>query len=156
MPKSPRKRAPASPSRPAPSLIGGGSTYEARKMVFCGKPSGGCHACRARKTKCDQIPEGCTQCKRAKRACPGYRSKGALIFRDESANVVRKLKAKELRTRQASFSTSVPGFSSEDDREPEISLEIARSEDLALSTYSLAPPIEDRGTFPESQPLRTS
>jgi hypothetical protein len=58
--------------------------------------------------------------------------------------------------RQASFGTSVPQFSSEDDREPEISLEIARSEDLVLSTYSLAPPIEDRGTFPKSQPLHTS
>jgi hypothetical protein len=150
-----RERASASPSKPPP-LVGSGSIYEARKMVFCGKPSGGCHACRARKTKCDQIPEGCTQCKRAKRACPGYRSKGSLIFRDESANVVRKLKAKELRTRQASFGTSVPQFSSEDDREPEIFLEIARSEELALSTYSLAPPIEDRGTFPESQALHTS
>jgi hypothetical protein len=78
------------------------------------------------------------------------------MFRDESANVVRKVKAKELRTRQASFNTSVPPFSLEDDREPEISLEIARSEDLALSTYSLAPAIEDRGTFFESQPPHTS
>jgi len=34
--KSLRKRAPASPSRPAPSLIGGGSTYEARRWYSAG------------------------------------------------------------------------------------------------------------------------
>jgi hypothetical protein len=77
-------------------------------MVFCWKPSGACHACRERKTRCDQIPEGCTQCKRAKRKCPGYRAIGDVIFRDESKNVVRKAKTKEARAKQAASKASTP------------------------------------------------
>ena len=104
-------------------------------MVFCGKPSGGCHACRARKTKCDKIPEGCTQCLRAKRGCPGYRSQGDLIFRDESTNVVRKFKAREAR-KQAALELSLPvSVPAEEDR----SLEIVRQQDPHLSSFQLAP-----------------
>jgi len=111
-------------------------------MVFCGKPSGGCHACRARKTKCDKIPEGCTQCLRAKRECPGYRSQGDLIFRDESTNVVRKFKAKEAR-KQAALELSLPvSVPAEEDR----SLEIVRQQDPHLSSFQLAPTVDDLAT----------
>jgi hypothetical protein len=76
-----------------------------------------------------------------------------LIFRDESAKVVWKFKAEEARKKQASLSTFVTRFSLEDERDPDTSLEIVRSEDLALSLFSLAPPIEDQGKFPALQSL---
>ncbi|CZR58016.1 related to negative acting factor [Phialocephala subalpina] len=119
-------------------------------MVFCGKPSGSCHACRERKTKCDQIPEGCTQCKRAKRSCPGYRKQGDLIFRNESSNVIRKFKAKEARQKQAvSIRTkaSASPTSDEDTNAEEASLEVVQQQDTQLDAFSLlAPSIEDRAT----------
>jgi len=117
-------------------------------MVYCGKPSGGCHACRERKTKCDQIPEGCTQCKRAKRECPGYRVPGDLIFRNESSNVIRKIKAKEAKAKSASPKPHTPpSFHSDaDDVQSELFVDVVRQEDDALSIFSLAPTIEDRAT----------
>jgi hypothetical protein len=110
-------------------------------MVYCGKPSGGCHACRARKTKCDKIPEGCTQCFRAKRECPGYRSQGDLIFRDESTNVVRKFKAKEAKKQALELSLSISP-----QPEEEVSLELVQQKDPYLSALQLAPTIEDLAT----------
>ncbi|KAF4627512.1 hypothetical protein G7Y89_g10644 [Cudoniella acicularis] len=111
-------------------------------MVFCGKPSGGCHACRARKTRCDQVPEGCTQCKKAKRTCPGYRVPGDLIFRDESTNVERKFKAKEAR-RKALAATE--GDQNIGDASSGALLEIVQQDTSPLSlTYTLAPTLEDR------------
>ncbi|KAL2068906.1 hypothetical protein VTL71DRAFT_15244 [Oculimacula yallundae] len=125
-------------------------------MVFCGKPSGGCHACRERKTKCDKVPEGCTQCKRAKRTCPGYRIPGDLIFRNESSNVIRKFKAKEAREKQSISKASQPHSHSsgpsppfaDDDWEnvSDTSLELIPREDVPLSVFSLAPTIEERAT----------
>ncbi|KAB8304747.1 hypothetical protein EYC80_004101 [Monilinia laxa] len=69
-------------------------------MVFCGRPSRGCHACRAKKTKCDAIPTGCTQCQNAGRKCPGYRSQVDLVFREETKNVIEKAKAKHEKARK--------------------------------------------------------
>lgn len=134
-------------------------------MVFCGKPSGGCHACRERKTKCDQVPEGCTQCKRAKRICPGYRVPGDLIFRNESSNVIRKFKAKEARDKKATLRDSPPqsvssGSSSSppyDDFNVGVigdfediisngSLETVKRDAGPLSVFSIAPTIEERAT----------
>jgi len=68
-------------------------------MVYCGRPSGGCYACRERKSRCDKLPEGCTQCKKAKRECPGYRQLGDVIFHNESEKVARKAKAKEAKNK---------------------------------------------------------
>jgi hypothetical protein len=110
-------------------------------MVYCGKPSGGCHACRERKTKCDQVPEGCTQCKRAKRICPGYRVAGDLIFRDQSSTVIRKFKAKEAREKQKNESRGPTLVTSPDDE-----VEMVERADAQMSAFSLAPTIEDRGT----------
>lgn len=117
-------------------------------MVYCGKPSGGCHACRERKTKCDQVPEGCTQCKRAKRECPGYRAPGDLIFRNESSNVIRKFKAKEAKVKTASPKSLLVSsiHLDEEDILDEPSIDIVRQEDDTLSIFSLAPTIEDRAT----------
>lgn len=147
-------------------------------MVFCGKPSGSCHACRARKTKvraphypyrdgfaslksnplfkshidnpqCDKIPEGCTQCKRAKRTCPGYRAIGERIFRDESSRVVQKFKAKEARKRSSNspiFPSGLSGSSEPDESSNSgASLEVVQQDRSLLSvSYSLAPNLEDR------------
>ncbi|KAL2872595.1 Zn(II)2Cys6 transcription factor [Aspergillus lucknowensis] len=59
-------------------------------MVYCGKPSGGCHACRARKIWCDQARPACSQCTAGDRVCPGYRDTLSLMFRDESQRVIQK------------------------------------------------------------------
>ncbi|KAL2829379.1 hypothetical protein BJY01DRAFT_255022 [Aspergillus pseudoustus] len=59
-------------------------------MVFCGKPSKGCHSCRARKILCDQGRPGCSQCQQGGWECPGYRDTLSLMFRDESERVIRK------------------------------------------------------------------
>ncbi|TVY71166.1 hypothetical protein LSUE1_G008388 [Lachnellula suecica] len=64
-------------------------------MVYCGKPSKGCQACRDRKTRCDRLTPSCSQCTRAHRACPGYRDQLDLMFRNESEAVVGKAKARE-------------------------------------------------------------
>lgn len=143
-------------------------------MVFCGKPSGCCHACRARKTKvctphctyrericwsaarslnnslqCDKIPEGCTQCKRAKRACPGYRPIGELIFRDESSRVVQKIKAKEARKRASNSPSSQAGYTKSGDdpdglsnAEPGIG-SVQQDRSLLSASFSLAPKLAD-------------
>ena len=121
-------------------------------MVFCGKPSGGCHACRVRKTKCDKIPEGCSQCKRAKRECPGYRNAGDLVFRDESSNVVRKAKAKEARKKAISDSPPPESLQSEEPQsegtqsEEEDSIEVVQQQDPHLASFMLAPAVEDLAT----------
>lgn len=47
-----------------------------------------------RREQCDQKPDGCSQCERAKRKCPGYRAL-RLNIRNESENVIRKAKATE-------------------------------------------------------------
>ncbi|KAG9228171.1 hypothetical protein BJ875DRAFT_259104 [Amylocarpus encephaloides] len=64
-------------------------------MVYCGKPSTGCQACRERKTRCDRNTPSCTQCIRAQRTCPGYRNQLDLMFRNESDAVIGKAKARD-------------------------------------------------------------
>ncbi|OJD38006.1 c6 finger domain protein [Diplodia corticola] len=62
-------------------------------MVYCGPPSRGCETCRKRKIRCDQLPlpDGCSQCSKAKRQCPGYRDLQQVLFRNESAKVERRV-----------------------------------------------------------------
>lgn len=100
------------------------------------------------KPQCDQQPEGCGQCKRAKRECPGYRVPGDVIFRNESENVIKKFKAKEARTRAASKSlVSVPSTPAEaSDCDSEESLEVVRPWPAPILSYTLAQPLEDRAT----------
>ncbi|TVY47742.1 hypothetical protein LOCC1_G002741 [Lachnellula occidentalis] len=120
-------------------------------MVFSGKPSGACHACRARKTRCDQVPEGCGQCKNAKRVCPGYRKQGDLIFRDQSSNVVHKFKAREAREAKKVASAPTPdNIGSQEDAalgSRETSLEIVQQQEPPLFVrYAVAPTLEDLAT----------
>ncbi|KAF2099480.1 hypothetical protein NA57DRAFT_55445 [Rhizodiscina lignyota] len=59
-------------------------------MVYCGKPSKSCEACRTTKTKCDKGLPSCGQCIRLGRLCPGYRDVEALLFRNETNKTVRR------------------------------------------------------------------
>lgn len=104
-------------------------------MVFHGRPSRDCAPCRKRKTRvrtlaplkrhcfcsdsddmiltrsvqCDLVPTGCSQCRRAKVTCHGYRTSDELIFRDETRNTMQKV----LATQRASRLTSAPKWSSD-------------------------------------------
>lgn len=116
-------------------------------MVYCGKPSGACHACRERRTRCDKLPAGCTQCTNAKRLCPGYRALGDVLFRDVTTNVIRKAKAAEGRAKQAASRTAPPTPSAIDD-DGDASQEgmelVAQSS--PLQSFSLVPTVDERAT----------
>lgn len=101
------------------------------------------------KPQCDQNPEGCGQCKKAKRECPGYRVPGDVIFRNESDNVIKKFKAKEARTKTKAvvkFPASLPMPAEGSDVDSEESMEVVRQFVPALS-YALAQSIEERATI---------
>lgn len=131
-------------------------------MVYCGRPSGGCYACRERKSRCDKLPEGCTQCKKAKRECPGYRQLGDVIFHNESEKVMRKAKAKEAKNkaqRDALKATPAPAVvqtqieaasttfpDPEEEEFVDQSFEVMRYYDTSPSEFVLLPPIEDIAT----------
>ncbi|RDW57621.1 hypothetical protein BP6252_13703 [Coleophoma cylindrospora] len=53
-------------------------------MVNTGRPSTGCHLCRARRIKCDEGKPSCLRCAKIKRECPGYRDSFELNLRDET------------------------------------------------------------------------
>ncbi|KAH8592851.1 C6 zinc finger protein [Bisporella sp. PMI_857] len=57
-------------------------------MVFKGRLSRGCEACRALHTKCDATRPECSRCVRMKTRCSGYQDDADLIFRH--ANVKSK------------------------------------------------------------------
>ncbi|KAI1063444.1 hypothetical protein LB506_012795 [Fusarium annulatum] len=78
-------------------------------MVFYGRPSKDCAPCRKRKTRCDLVSTGCSQCRRAKVTCHGYRNANDLVFRDETKNIVQKALARQT----ASQLPSAPQFSSD-------------------------------------------
>ncbi|KAK0105473.1 hypothetical protein ONS96_004859 [Cadophora gregata f. sp. sojae] len=63
-------------------------------MVYCGKPSKGCAACRKRRIRCDQAIPSCGQCKKANKECHGYRNLVDLSFRNENSSVIEKVHAK--------------------------------------------------------------
>ncbi|EEA27643.1 hypothetical protein TMatcc_004059 [Talaromyces marneffei ATCC 18224] len=67
-------------------------------MVYCGRPSGSCDACRRKRGKCDQKRPGCNQCSRKRIPCPGYRDMSSQIFRDLTQATVRKYHAKRSST----------------------------------------------------------
>ncbi|PQE26032.1 hypothetical protein CJF30_00000751 [Rutstroemia sp. NJR-2017a BBW] len=114
-------------------------------MVFCGKPSKSCHACRARKTKCDALPHGCTQCQNAGRQCPGYRAQVDVIFREETTTVIKRAKAKHEKARQKAAPISTASSSSSSSSNS--SLELAPttpSQRISPSYLNITPSIEDR------------
>ncbi|KAL6245376.1 hypothetical protein RBB50_007375 [Rhinocladiella similis] len=63
-------------------------------MVFSGRPSDACHACRKKRLKCDQLRPGCSQCARKRILCPGYRSTSELRIRNETERVALKLRGR--------------------------------------------------------------
>ncbi|KAG6253829.1 hypothetical protein E4U49_007412 [Claviceps purpurea] len=63
-------------------------------MVFSGRPSTACLACRRRRLNCDRIPAGCSQCKRKNIVCTGYRDPSALRVKDETAKTWCKFEKK--------------------------------------------------------------
>ena len=121
-------------------------------MVYCGPPSKGCQTCREKKVRCDQRPDGCIRCAKARRECPGYRDQSDLLFRNESTDVIRKAKAKA-----ASKSRSVsPGFKPSTPPPPppqdtEDPLILVRQNDTPtpnplISYHLMAPTIDERAT----------
>ena len=122
-------------------------------MVYCGKPSGACHACRERRTRCDKLPDGCTQCTNAKRMCPGYRAMGDVLFKDVTTNVIRKAKAGEVRAKQAALRSSpqtstpqTPSVTDDDDSDPpEDGIEVV-AQASPLQHFSLVPTVDERAT----------
>ncbi|KAF7888467.1 uncharacterized protein EAF02_003008 [Botrytis sinoallii] len=126
-------------------------------MVFCGRPSKGCHACRAKKTKCDAVPTGCTQCSNAGRECPGYRSQVDLIFREETKNVIKKAKVKHEKVKQkrvelvsqnstTSCSTTPSPYSSQGDSPCDIVKSSQFNQVISVNYLNITPSIEDRAT----------
>ncbi|KAG5944518.1 hypothetical protein E4U60_005900 [Claviceps pazoutovae] len=63
-------------------------------MVFSGRPSTACLACRRRRLNCDRIPAGCSQCKRKNIVCTGYRDPSALRVKDETEKTWCKFEKK--------------------------------------------------------------
>lgn len=52
--------------------------------------------------QCDRNPDGCSQCARAKKACPGYRNQLDLMFRDENSRVIKKSACHQQASKSAS------------------------------------------------------
>ncbi|APA09980.1 hypothetical protein sscle_05g047500 [Sclerotinia sclerotiorum 1980 UF-70] len=129
-------------------------------MVFCGRPSKGCHACRAKKTKCDTIPTGCTQCSNAGRPCPGYRSQIDVIFREETKSVIKKAKVKHEKAKQKTVGSispnstppnsniSSPSSSQESSSSPRnvVVRTLQPSQIISINYFNITPSIEDKAT----------
>ena len=108
------------------------------------------------KLQCDQAPDGCSQCVKVNRKCPGYRDQLDLMFRNESNDVVRKAKAKEAKIKQGSLKSSATSSlvsSSAVAFVPDSGdfFEIVQREDhhfpnFLPPTFSIAPTIEERAT----------
>ncbi|KAF1970667.1 hypothetical protein BU23DRAFT_511224 [Bimuria novae-zelandiae CBS 107.79] len=59
-------------------------------MVFRGRPSTACFACRGRRIKCDRKQLGCGQCARMSIPCPLYPDPLVQAYRDQSDITIRK------------------------------------------------------------------
>ena len=65
-------------------------------MVYRGKPSAGCDACRKAKKRCDLEQPACARCVKLKKECSGYRDTTQLQVYDESEAVRRKANRQKL------------------------------------------------------------
>jgi len=144
-------------------------------MVFCGKPSKGCQACRDRKTRvscgfsrlakvfevsntlqCDRATPSCSQCIRAHRDCPGYRNEVDLMFRNESESVIGKAKAREIfkaKAKSRSQNSVIPGPSGSKNEPPSMDDELSelakvQEKDEGFFVETLAPKFS---MFPTTQ-----
>ncbi|EME81382.1 uncharacterized protein MYCFIDRAFT_155566 [Pseudocercospora fijiensis CIRAD86] len=59
-------------------------------MVYLGRPSRGCQACKTRRIKCDETRPACNNCIKTNRECPGLPEEVDLIFRAEKPGASRK------------------------------------------------------------------
>ncbi|KAK3686352.1 hypothetical protein LTR37_019895 [Vermiconidia calcicola] len=99
---------------------------------------------------CDTKPGGCTQCRRARRECPGYRVQVDVIFHDQSENVIRKAKASEAR-RAAFSSKSSPEVRSTLEHGGDAGVEDPDGLELVTqqrfdTIFSIRPTLEERAT----------
>ncbi|CAI7628229.1 unnamed protein product [Penicillium discolor] len=62
-------------------------------MPYKPRSSKGCGNCRTRRIRCDTARPTCSQCKRARFSCPGYRDPHQLQFRNESPAVRARVDA---------------------------------------------------------------
>ncbi|EME42658.1 hypothetical protein DOTSEDRAFT_73476 [Dothistroma septosporum NZE10] len=63
-------------------------------MVYLGRPSRGCQACKTRRIKCDETHPACQNCIKTNRECPGLPTEADLIFRNVSPGARRKTKSR--------------------------------------------------------------
>ncbi|KAI9815979.1 MAG: hypothetical protein M1827_001971 [Pycnora praestabilis] len=120
-------------------------------MVYCGPPSRGCYACRERKIRCDQRREGCANCLKAHRECPGYRDQLSLLFRNETKAVTKKSEAKAITRNEVASSSSPKSNATAVEGNPETSFEVLRRLCVHSSTsltysHTLLPTWDERGT----------
>lgn len=64
-------------------------------MVYRGKPSAGCEACRKAKKKCTLEQPACARCIKLNRICSGYRDTNALQIQDETQFVTQRAEKKK-------------------------------------------------------------
>ncbi|KAF1364243.1 hypothetical protein EJ07DRAFT_98923 [Lizonia empirigonia] len=86
-------------------------------MVYRGRPSTGCKNCRERRVKCDETPEGCVKCAKARIVCPGYDRNVDVFFHDETARTevkAKKAKAKAIALRDARYASTKASSASEE------------------------------------------
>ncbi|KAK1020292.1 hypothetical protein LTR33_019079, partial [Friedmanniomyces endolithicus] len=78
-------------------------------MVYRGKPSAGCEACRRAKKRCTLEVPACLRCVKLRKDCSGYRDTTELQIQDESEAVKRKaLKQKVRQTTAATYLLAPP------------------------------------------------
>ncbi|KAK3066835.1 hypothetical protein LTR53_016645, partial [Teratosphaeriaceae sp. CCFEE 6253] len=70
-------------------------------MVYRGKPSAGCDACRKAKKRCTLELPKCSRCVKLKKDCSGYRDTTQLQIQDESEAVRQRAIRQKARQTQA-------------------------------------------------------
>lgn len=77
-------------------------------MVYRGKPSAGCNACRKAKKACGLQQPACSRCVSLKKECSGYRDTSQLQIEDESAAVIRKATRPKLKANSRALLAPAP------------------------------------------------
>ncbi|KAK8227515.1 hypothetical protein HDK77DRAFT_448540 [Phyllosticta capitalensis] len=75
-------------------------------MVYTGKPSRGCQTCKSRRIRCDEARPSCGNCRKSGRTCPGFPDEFDLMFRNENAAVVRRVRRQASKTRSSPTTSS--------------------------------------------------
>ncbi|KAK7512950.1 hypothetical protein IWZ03DRAFT_384473 [Phyllosticta citriasiana] len=89
-------------------------------MVYTGKPSRGCQTCKSRRIRCDEGRPTCQNCQKSGRSCPGFPDEFDLMFRNENAAVVRRVRRQASKTRSSTTTTdSRPSSDSPQDGDDE-------------------------------------